>query len=48
MKTILMLLTLVASVANSDQAATMTCTGENIVLKVKSPYLGENSKATQI
>lgn len=31
----------------ADQAATLTCTGKSIILKVKSPYLGENSKATQ-
>jgi hypothetical protein len=33
--------------AFADQAATLTCTGKNIILEVKSPYLGENSKATQ-
>ena len=34
-------------VAHADQAATLTCTGTNVVLAVKSPYLGENSTATQ-
>lgn len=38
---------LVTATAHADQAATLTCTGSNIVLSVKSPYLGEDSKATQ-
>ncbi len=49
MKTTLLTLLLSLSFSNAfaDQAATLTCTGENIVLAVKSPYLGENSEASQ-
>lgn len=42
----LLLLTLITS-AYADQAATLTCTGKNIILKSVSPYLGENSPASQ-
>lgn len=44
---ILMALILSTSQVFADQAATLTCTGENIVLQVKSPYWGEDSDATQ-
>lgn len=53
MKFVLLTLTTLTSIAlisgkaRADQAATLTCTGPNIVIAVKSPYLGENSKATQ-
>ncbi len=48
MKSALLALSLLASSAVfADQAATLTCTGENIVLSVKSPYLGEDSEASQ-
>ncbi len=40
-------LTTFLSIAKADQVATLTCTGSNVVLFVKSPYLGENSKAAQ-
>ena len=48
-KTILAVLTLslVSMNAFADQAATLTCTGKNIILQEKSPYLGENSKFSQ-
>lgn len=45
--TFLILTLLLNAPANADQAATLTCEGSNIVLKEKSPYLGENSKYTQ-
>lgn len=35
------------STAFADQAATLTCKGKTVTLSVKSPYLGENSPATQ-
>ena len=35
------------STAFADQEATLTCKGEYVTLAVKSPYLGENSPATQ-
>ena len=49
MKTTLLTLALTLTFSNAfaDQAATLTCTGENIILTVKSPYLGEDSEASQ-
>lgn len=49
MKMLLLTLSLVlASVTSyADQAATITCTGQNVILTTKTPYWGENSKATQ-
>jgi len=40
-------LVLVSSTVLADQKATITCTGENVILLEKSPYLGEDSKFTQ-
>lgn len=49
MKTTLLTFSLLFSFSNAfaDQAATLTCTGENIILTVKSPYLGEDSEVSQ-
>ena len=49
MKTFILTLTLVLAAANAfaDQAATITCTGKNVILSTKTPYWGEGSKATQ-
>ncbi|MFS4459257.1 hypothetical protein [Bdellovibrio sp. HCB2-146] len=33
--------------AHADQKATITCTGKNVVLTEKSPYLGEDTKFAQ-
>lgn len=47
-KAILFVATLMASTAAmADQAATITCTGKNVILTSKSPYMGENSDAAQ-
>lgn len=35
------------SLANADQTTTTTCTGKNVILTTKSPYLGENSRNSQ-
>ncbi len=49
MKTIIpaLALLLFAGTASADQAATVTCTGTNVILTTKTPYWGENSPATQ-
>ena len=36
-----------STIAFADQEATLTCTGKEVTLSVKSPYLGENSPAAQ-
>jgi hypothetical protein len=41
------LLTFVALNSFADQKATITCTGENVILSEKSPYLGEDTKFSQ-
>lgn len=47
-KVILALCTLmISSAAFADQAPTITCTGKNVILTSKTPYLGENEPATQ-
>lgn len=33
--------------AHANQKATLSCTGSNIVLEERSPYMGENSKLAQ-
>lgn len=49
MKTILLTLSTLALIttAHADQAATLTCTGKNVILKSEAPYLGENSPVSQ-
>lgn len=48
MKSLLLTLTILTSLnAFADQVATLTCTGKNIILIEKSPYLGEGSPAAQ-
>jgi hypothetical protein len=44
---ILALGTLISMHAFADQKSSLTCTGENVILKTKSPYFGEDSKFTQ-
>ncbi|KYG64310.1 hypothetical protein AZI87_13830 [Bdellovibrio bacteriovorus] len=41
------LLVLNSGFALADQVATLTCTGERVVLTEKSPYLGEDSRYSQ-
>lgn len=41
------LLLITCSTVHADQAATLTCSGENVVLVERSPYMGEDSKSTQ-
>jgi hypothetical protein len=36
-----------SSLAHADQAATLTCVSDEIILSVRSPYLGEDSDAAQ-
>ena len=44
---VLLSLLFVSGQAFADSAATLTCTGQNIILEERSPYLGENSPAAQ-